>query len=114
MKQNFTVRQAAPDGVDAFLSVGQHRNFRKAAEELGVTPSVGSPDYLRVAGNACGSWVIEIRRITKLPSIQSGSRVAARSKTTSSALRPSLGAQNLHRQGSDRKGPLTLLYAPQP
>jgi hypothetical protein len=47
MKQNFTVRQAAPDGVDAFLSVGQHRNFRKAAEELGVTPSVGSPDYLR-------------------------------------------------------------------
>src|SRR5690242_13603856 len=39
MKQNFTVRQGALDGVEAFLSVAQHRNFRKAAAELGVTPS---------------------------------------------------------------------------
>src|SRR6201990_2184557 len=39
MKQNFTVRQGALDGVVAFLSVAQHRNFRKAAAELGVTPS---------------------------------------------------------------------------
>ena len=39
MKQNFTVRQSALDGVEAFLSVAQHRNFRKAAAELGVTPS---------------------------------------------------------------------------
>jgi hypothetical protein len=37
MKQNFTVRQGALDGVVAFLSVVQHRNFRKAAAELGVT-----------------------------------------------------------------------------
>src|SRR6202047_933205 len=39
MKQNFTVRQGALDGVEAFLSVSQHRSFRKAAAELGVTPS---------------------------------------------------------------------------
>src|SRR5499427_9490079 len=39
MKQNFTVRQGALDGVEAFLSVAKHRNFRKAAAELGVTPS---------------------------------------------------------------------------
>src|ERR671922_960156 len=39
MKQNFTVRQGALDGVEAFLSVAQHRSFRKAASELGVTPS---------------------------------------------------------------------------
>jgi DNA-binding transcriptional LysR family regulator len=39
MKQNFTVRQGALDGVEAFLSVAQHRSFRKAAAELGVTPS---------------------------------------------------------------------------
>src|SRR6201987_2535339 len=37
MKQNFTVRQGALDGVEAFLSVAQHRNFRKAAAELAVT-----------------------------------------------------------------------------
>src|SRR6516225_7704217 len=39
MKQNFTVRQHALDGVEAFLSVAQHRSFRRAAAELGVTPS---------------------------------------------------------------------------
>jgi DNA-binding transcriptional LysR family regulator len=39
MKQNFTVRQGALDGVEAFLSVAQHRSFRRAAAELGVTPS---------------------------------------------------------------------------
>ncbi len=39
MKQNFTVRRGALDGVEAFLSVAQHRNFRRAAAELRVTPS---------------------------------------------------------------------------
>src|SRR6202047_5652636 len=39
MKQNFTVRQGALDGVEAFLSVAQHPSFRRAAAELGVTPS---------------------------------------------------------------------------
>src|SRR6266705_6125 len=59
MKQNFTVRQGALDGVEAFLSVAQHRSFRKAAAELGVTPSavsqairalearVGAPLFIR-------------------------------------------------------------------
>jgi DNA-binding transcriptional LysR family regulator len=39
MKQNFTVRKGALDGIEAFLRVAQHRNFRRAAAELGVTPS---------------------------------------------------------------------------
>src|SRR5580698_3285727 len=39
MKQNFTVRHGALDGVEAFLSVARHRSFRRAAAELGVTPS---------------------------------------------------------------------------
>src|SRR5919198_1591372 len=39
MKQNFTIRKGALDGVEAFLSVAKHRNFRRAAAELGVTPS---------------------------------------------------------------------------
>jgi len=39
MKRSFTVRQGALDGVEAFLSVARHRSFRKAAAELGVTPS---------------------------------------------------------------------------
>jgi DNA-binding transcriptional LysR family regulator len=59
MKQNFTVRQGALDGVEAALAVAQHRSFRKAAAELGVTPSaisqairtlearVGAPLFIR-------------------------------------------------------------------
>jgi len=59
MKLNFTIRQGALDGVEAFLAVAQHRNFRRAAAELGVTPSamsqavralearVGAPLFLR-------------------------------------------------------------------
>jgi hypothetical protein len=35
MKGNFTVRQGALDGVEAFLSVAQHRNFRKALPNSG-------------------------------------------------------------------------------
>src|ERR1700731_4267619 len=42
MKQNFTVRQGALDGVEASLSVARHRSFRKAAAKLGVTPSAVS------------------------------------------------------------------------
>ena len=39
MKQDFTVRRGALDGVEAFLSVARRRSFRRAAAELGVTPS---------------------------------------------------------------------------
>src|SRR5215468_4529113 len=42
MKQNFTVRQGALDGVETFLSVARHRSFRRAAAALGVTPSAVS------------------------------------------------------------------------
>ena len=63
MKQNFTVRQGALDGVEAFLSVARHRSFRKAAAELGVTPSaisqvvralearLGAPLFIRTTRN---------------------------------------------------------------
>ncbi len=39
MKRNFTIRQGALEGVEAALAVAQHRSFRRAAAELGVTPS---------------------------------------------------------------------------
>src|SRR5215813_11387512 len=42
MKKNFTVRQGALGGVEAFLKVAQHRSFRRAAAGLGVTPSAVS------------------------------------------------------------------------
>jgi DNA-binding transcriptional LysR family regulator len=42
MKRNFTIRQGALDGVETFLTVATHRNFRRAAAVLGVTPSAVS------------------------------------------------------------------------
>lgn len=39
MKKDFTVRRGALDGVEMFLAVARHRSFRRAAAELGVTPS---------------------------------------------------------------------------
>ena len=42
MKQNYTVRQGALEGVEAFLAVARRRSFRRAAADLGVTPSAVS------------------------------------------------------------------------
>jgi DNA-binding transcriptional LysR family regulator len=42
MKQNYTVRHGALEGVEAFLAVARRRSFRRAAGDLGVTPSAVS------------------------------------------------------------------------
>ncbi|AID28332.1 LysR family transcriptional regulator [Mesorhizobium loti] len=42
MKQNYTIRHGALEGVEVFLAVARHRNFRRAAADLGVTPSAVS------------------------------------------------------------------------
>ena len=57
MKQNFTVRHGALDGVKAFVSVAEHRSFRKAAAELGVTPSAISQAVGFAAGIRMGQFI---------------------------------------------------------
>ncbi|MET2832607.1 LysR family transcriptional regulator [Mesorhizobium shangrilense] len=42
MKQNYTIRHGALEGVEVFLAVARHRSFRRAAADLGVTPSAVS------------------------------------------------------------------------
>jgi DNA-binding transcriptional LysR family regulator len=39
MKNGFTIRRSQLDGALAFLRVAEHRNFRAAAADLGVSPS---------------------------------------------------------------------------
>jgi DNA-binding transcriptional LysR family regulator len=78
MKQNFTVRQGALDGVEAFLSVAQHRSFRKAATELGVTPSAVS-QAVRVLETRIGAALF-IRTTRSVGLTEAGERFLSRAK----------------------------------
>jgi DNA-binding transcriptional LysR family regulator len=42
MKPHYTVRHGALEGIEIFLAVARCRNFRRAAAELGLTPSAVS------------------------------------------------------------------------
>jgi DNA-binding transcriptional LysR family regulator len=78
MKQNFTVRQGALDGVEAFLSVAQHRNFRKAAAELGVTPSAISQAVRALEARVGAALFIRTTRSVGLT--EAGERFFVRAK----------------------------------
>jgi DNA-binding transcriptional LysR family regulator len=78
MKQNFTVRQGALDGVEVFLSVAQHRSFRQAAAELGVTPSAIS-QTVRVLEARIGAALF-MRTTRSVGLTEAGERFLARAK----------------------------------
>jgi DNA-binding transcriptional LysR family regulator len=78
MKQNFTVRQGALDGVETFLSVAQHRNFRRAAAELGVTPSAIS-QAVRALETRVGAALF-IRTTRSVGLTEAGERFLSRAK----------------------------------
>jgi DNA-binding transcriptional LysR family regulator len=78
MKQNFTTRYGALDGVEAFLSVAHHRNFRKAAAELGVTPSAMSQAVRALEARVGVALFIRTTRSVGLT--QAGERFLSRAK----------------------------------
>ncbi len=78
MKQNFTVRQGALDGVEAFLGVARHRNFRKAAADLGVTPSAIS-QAIRTLEARIGTALF-IRTTRSVGLTEAGERFLSRAK----------------------------------
>ena len=78
MKHNFTVRRGALDGVEAFLNVAQHRNFRKAAAELGVTPSAISQAVRALEARVGAALFIRTTRNVGLT--EAGERFIARAK----------------------------------
>ena len=78
MKKNFTVRQGGLDGVQAFLSVAQHRSFRKAAAELGVTPSAISQAVRAFEARLGAALFMRTTRSVGLT--EAGARFLARAK----------------------------------
>jgi DNA-binding transcriptional LysR family regulator len=78
MKQNFTVRQGALDGVEAFLRVAQHRSFRRAAAELRVTPSAVSQAVRALEARIGAALFIRTTRSVGLT--EAGGRFFSRAK----------------------------------
>jgi DNA-binding transcriptional LysR family regulator len=78
MKQSFTVRQGALDGVEAFLSVAQHRSFRRPAAELGVTPSAISQTVRALESRVGAALFIRTTRSVGLT--EAGERFLSRAK----------------------------------
>jgi DNA-binding transcriptional LysR family regulator len=78
MKQSFTVRQGALDGVEAFLSVARRRSFRKAAAELGVTPSAISQAIRALEARIGAALFIRTTRSVGLT--EAGGRFLSRAK----------------------------------
>src|ERR1700748_1663785 len=107
MKQNFTVRQGALDGVEAFLSVAQHRNFRKAAAELAVTPSAISQAVRTLEARVGAALFIRTTRSVGLT--EAGERFLARARPACDEL---VAAREAARDLGQRPTGLLRLAAP--
>ena len=107
MKQNFTVRQGALDGVEVFLSVAQHRSFRKAAAELGVSPSAVS-QAVRVLEARVGASLF-LRTTRSVGLTEAGERFLARAKPAFEEL---VAASDAARELGQRPAGLLRLSVP--
>src|SRR5215469_9724850 len=107
MKQNFTVRQGALDGVEAFLSVARHRSFRKAAADLGVTPSAIS-QAVRVLEERIGAALF-VRTTRSVGLTEAGERFLSRAKPAFEEL---VAASEVARDLGRRPAGLLRLSAP--
>jgi DNA-binding transcriptional LysR family regulator len=107
MKHNFTVRQGALDGVEAFLSVAQHRNFRRAAAELGVTPSAISQAVRALEARVGAALFIRTTRSVGLT--EAGERFLSRAKPAFEEL---VAASQVARELGQRPSGLLRLSVP--
>src|SRR5262252_7132822 len=107
MKQNFTVRQGALDGVEAFLSVAQHRSFRRAAAELGVTPSAISQAVRALEARVGATLFIRTTRSVGLT--EAGERFLSRAKPAFEEL---VAASDVARELGQRPAGLLRLSVP--
>jgi DNA-binding transcriptional LysR family regulator len=107
MKQNFTVRQGALDGIETFLSVARHRSFRKAADELGVTTSAVS-QAVRVLEARVGVALF-IRTTRSVGLTEAGERFHARARPAFEEL---VSASEAARQLADKPSGLLRLTVP--
>ena len=107
MKQSFTVRQGALDGVEVFLSVARHRSFRRAADELGVTTSAVSQAVRALEARVGVALFIRTTRSVGLT--EAGERFHARARPAFEEL---VSASDAARQLAGRPSGLLRLAVP--
>src|SRR5215467_7016561 len=107
MKQNFTVRQGALDGVETFLSVAQHHSFRRASAELGVTPSAISQAIRTLEARVGATLFMRTTRSVGLT--EAGQRFLSRAKPAFEEL---VAASAVARDLGQRPAGLLRLTAP--
>src|ERR1700726_2557496 len=107
MKQNFTVRQGALDGVEAFLGVARHRSFRKAAAELAVTPSAISQAVRTLEARVGATLFMRTTRSVGLT--EAGERFLSRAKPAFEEL---IAASDVARDLGQRPSGLLRLTVP--
>jgi DNA-binding transcriptional LysR family regulator len=107
MKQNFTVRHGALDGVEAFLSVARHRSFRKGAAQLGVTASAISQAVRTLEARLGAALFIRTTRSVGLT--EAGERFLARAGPAFAEL---VAASEVARDLGQRPTGLLRLTAP--
>jgi DNA-binding transcriptional LysR family regulator len=107
MKQNFTVRQGALDGVEAFLGVAQHRSFRRAAAELGVTPSAISQAVRALEARVGAALFMRTTRSVGLT--EAGERFLSRAKPAFAEL---VAASEVARELGQRPAGMLRLSVP--
>ena len=107
MKQKFTVRHGALDGVEAVLSVAQHRSFRRAAADLGVTPSAISQAVRTLEARIGAALFIRTTRSVGLT--EAGERFLSRAKPAFEEL---VAASEVARELGQRPAGLLRLSVP--
>ena len=107
MKQNFTIRRGALDGVEAFLSVAQHRSFRRAAAELRVTPSAMSQAVRALEARIGAALFTRTTRSVGLT--EAGERFLSRAKPAFEEL---VAASEVARELGERPAGLLRLSVP--
>ena len=107
MKQKFTVRHGALDGVEAVLSVAQHRSFRRAAADLGVTPSAISQAVRALEARVGAALFIRTTRSVGLT--EAGERFLSRAKPAFEEL---VAASEVARELGQRPAGLLRLSVP--
>jgi len=107
MKQSFTVRNGALNGVEAFLGVAEHRSFRRAAAELGVTPSAIGQSVRALETRVGAALLTRTTRSVGLT--EAGARFLSRAKPAFEEL---VAASEIARDLGQRPAGLLRLSAP--